>query len=211
MRFDISRRGARARSVGLVQSKYSRRRSRWHRHWMQKGWREEKERGCRLARGKAGGVVKPPSPPLSSTDRHTTMRHSTSTLDQPTNQLPDALLLPPPHTTTGVVAPRCPPPPPTLGINENDVTAKSPAFNYQSYASRSARPAHARAPPHACPCVRACVRVGGDNDPVDEESPPHSSGSSWNWHVTRTIGDKRRDRAFRGAFKRHTGASAIIC
>lgn len=159
--FDDSRRGARIRIAGLVQSKYSRRRSRWHRHWMQKdGWSEGGRGGGRkrLARGKAGGTVK--APPGRPTD--TPRRHSTSTLDQPTNQ-------PPRHTP-----PPCPftlPPPfspsyyylrcssaamparrrrRSLSINENDVTAKSPAFNYQRYASHRDECARARARARAC-------------------------------------------------------------
>jgi hypothetical protein len=122
----------------------------------------------------------------------TPRRHSTSTLDQPTPDAPPLfplILLP-------VVAPRCPPPtPPTLGINENDVTAKSPAFNYQSYAPRAARPARARARAHACSSVRAYVRAyalaaAATTTTIvdDDEESRRASSSSWNWHVTRTTG-----------------------
>lgn len=112
-------------------------------------------------------------------------------INQPTNSRGTPLT---PRTTIGVVAPRCPPPtPPTLGINENDVTAKSPAFNYQSYAPR-------RAGPRSRACTRVSVRACRRR-----RRPSTTRNRCASSELPRDANDgerKRRDRAFRGAFQR---------
>jgi len=80
----------------------------------------ERERGCCLARGKVGGVVKSalPSSHLTPVDQPT---HHGSTVRRPsTNQPTNSRHTPlSPHTTIGVVAPRCPlPTPPTLARHQ---------------------------------------------------------------------------------------------
>lgn len=148
----------------------------------------------------------------------TPRRHSTSTLDQPTNQpskqhqpTSRRTTISTPTTTYDVVAPRCPPDAVDARSASMKMTSrqKAPAFNYQSYASRSTR---ARARAHACPCVhpcvharvraavRACVRACRQRRRPSTRNC-RASGSSWNWHVTRAT-ERRRDtprcdRAFR--------------
>jgi len=132
--------------------------------WMERG-RAGGGGGKRLARGKAGGTVK--APPGRPTD--TPRRHSTSTLDQPTNQPPrhtttttttttiiplsvyhPSPVLPPPTTTYGVVAPRCPP-------DAVDARSASMKMTSRQKAPRLIINATLRAVTSARACV--CVRV----------------------------------------------------